>query len=194
VSPQLDGSLVGAGLPGVPRARDVHLEDLADPPGARRHQENSITQHDGLVHRMGYEHHGLGLALEDLQQLLLERLPGLGVQGAEGLVHQQHGRVDGQGPGQTRPLLHSARELEGVGVLEAGQADQADVAVHHRRDLAPRAAEELEPVRDVLVQALPRKEPELLEDHRHRPRGRSDAAPVDQHLAGVRRHQPVEHA
>ena len=47
------------------------------------------------------------------------RAPGLGVEGAERLVEQQHVGLRGQRPGDGDPLAHAARQLPGqaVGVL-----------------------------------------------------------------------------
>ena len=59
----------------------------------------------------------------------------------ERLVHQQHGRVDGERAGEVRPLLHAARELVGVVLLEAGQADHVD------EGLGPSAASARETLR-----------------------------------------------
>ena len=62
----------------------------------------------------------------DPQQLGLHELAGLGVERGERLVHEQQLRVDGERPGQVGALLHAARQLVGVLVLEARQPDQLD--------------------------------------------------------------------
>ena len=63
------------------------------------------------------------LLLEGLQ-LDLEPLAELGVQGAERLVEQQHGRVQDQRARQRDALLLPARELAGPALLEPGQSHQ----------------------------------------------------------------------
>ena len=64
--------------------------------------------------------------LLEAEELLLEPLPGDGVDGPEGLVHEQDGRVPGQGAGHTDPLRLPARELVrvAVGVDRRVEADQ----------------------------------------------------------------------
>src|SRR5207244_5663179 len=48
----------------------------------------------------------------------------LGVEGAKGLVEQQHLRVTGEGTGERHPLLLAARELAGLATAVAGEADE----------------------------------------------------------------------
>ena len=57
------------------------------------------------------------------QQEVLHRPLGLGVEGAERLVEQQHVGLGGQGPGDGDPLAHAARQLAGqaVGELARGR-------------------------------------------------------------------------
>ncbi len=66
---------------------------------------------DGVV--VGDEHHGVPRGVELLQHG--QHLPArVGVQGAGGLVGQDHRRVPGQGPGDGHPLLLAAGELHGL--------------------------------------------------------------------------------
>jgi MFS family permease len=62
----------------------------------------------------------------DAQQQLLHQLARLVVQRAERFVHQQDARVVGQRAGQRGALLHAARQLLGVVLLETLQAHLAD--------------------------------------------------------------------
>ena len=65
---------------------------------------------------------GAGVARQHLQ-VVLHHHPGLGVEGAERLIHQDHvGAVD-QRPGDRPALLHAARQLVGEIVFEPGEAD-----------------------------------------------------------------------
>ena len=66
---------------------------------------------------------GLG---PDLQQLGLHELARLRVQRRERLIHQQHGRVRRQRPGQIHALLHAAGKLRRIVPFEAAQAHQLD--------------------------------------------------------------------
>jgi len=60
----------------------------------------------------------------DVLELTLELLAELEVQGAEGLVQEQHLRVLDQRPGKGYPLLLSSRELPGTTALAADQLHQ----------------------------------------------------------------------
>ena len=57
-------------------------------------------------------------------ELDLEGPAQLGVEGAEGLVEQEHRRPEHEGPGQGDPLLLATRQLTGPALLVAGQLDQ----------------------------------------------------------------------
>ncbi len=72
---------------------------------------------------MGDEDDGAAVLLLKVQQHILHLATLERVEGGEGLVHDDHRRVDGQGAGQADTLLHTAGELMGVLVREAGQAD-----------------------------------------------------------------------
>ena len=63
-----------------------------------------------------------------LQHQRLQFHPRQGVDRAEGFVEQQHIRVRGECAGDGDALLHPARQLPGIFVLEAGEADLRDIA------------------------------------------------------------------
>src|SRR5438128_1867861 len=75
---------------------------------------------------MGNEQHGLFGFHPDLQQLLLHQLAGLRVERCERLVHQQNLRIHDQRARKVHALLHAARQLVGIMMLEAGKADHLD--------------------------------------------------------------------
>ena len=79
-----------------------------DAPRPGGHDDHPLGQQNRLVHVMGDEEAGFLLLLPGFQQLGLELGPGLGIQGAEGLVHEQHLGIVGVGPGDGHPLLHAA--------------------------------------------------------------------------------------
>ena len=70
-----------------------------------------------------------------LQQLLVQPVADDLVERAERLVHQQDVGVEGQRPGDRGALLHAARELPGIFLLEAGEVDELERAARR----APRA-------------------------------------------------------
>ena len=78
-----------------------------------------VTKHDGLAQP----------ALQ-VEQLVLEAGPDDRVDGAVGLVHQQHRRVGGQGPGDADALLLAAGQLGRVAAEQLGvEPDQVDELV-----------------------------------------------------------------
>ena len=78
------------------------------------------------------------------QQLEVEPLAGQGVERAERLVEQQHPRLEGEGPGDRRPLAHPARQLDGSGIghggLEPDELEQLGEALASRRSPTSRRA------------------------------------------------------
>ena len=59
----------------------------------------------------------------------------LGVQVGQGLVHQQHPRLDDEGPGQGHPLLLPAGQLVGLAGLELVDLHHPQCLVHPGGDL-----------------------------------------------------------
>ena len=74
-----------------------------------------------------------------------------GVEGAEGLVEQQHLGLDRQGPGERHALALAARELAGVAVGEAVELHQGEQVVHPLADLVLRALADAEAEGDVVA-------------------------------------------
>ena len=67
---------------------------------------------------MGHQHNRPPQQAVDAQHLLLQRLAGHRVEGAEGLIHQQHLRICRQRPRHPHPLLLAAGELMRVTVAQ----------------------------------------------------------------------------
>ena len=80
------------GLDG-PRPGQLVYEDLRDPAGPRRHDDDPVGQEDGLLDAVGDEDDGLGAVDPDPLQLEVHPLAGQRVERAEWLVHQQQRRV-----------------------------------------------------------------------------------------------------
>jgi hypothetical protein len=80
-----------------------------------------VAQQQGLLDVVGHEHGGGAPAGQKGAQPLLHPQPRLGVEGAEGLVEQEEGRLVGQDLGDGRPLTHPARQLPGE---EGGEGRQ----------------------------------------------------------------------
>ena len=60
----------------------------------------------------------------DRADLVAQRDADLGVERGQGLVEQQHLRLDGERPRERDPLLLAARQLVRVAVAAVGQVDQ----------------------------------------------------------------------
>ncbi len=114
IEPQLGWSRVG----------ERHVERGHDAAGAGRHHEHPRRQEDRFGDRVGDEQRAEPEPLEQRDQLVVEALAGDLVDGAERLVEQEHVRFEHQRPGERGPHAHPARELLGVLVLGAGQADE----------------------------------------------------------------------
>ncbi|MNT87713.1 hypothetical protein D3C72_2281620 [compost metagenome] len=67
---------------------------------------------------MGDKYNRLPRLLPDLQQLILQQLPGLGIDSPEGLIHQQYLRIVCERAGNGHALLHAARQLIRIAVGE----------------------------------------------------------------------------
>ena len=89
---------------------------------------------------MGHEHEGDADVALDLLELELHRPAQLEVEGAEGLVEEQHARAVDQRPGQGDALALAARELGGP--AGGGVAELDGVEGRHRA-LAPLGARDL---------------------------------------------------
>ena len=105
------------------RPRQVDLDDPRDPPRPRRHHHHPIGEGDGLGHAVGDEDHGARPLEPEALELGVERLAGQGVERAERLVEEEHGRVDDQRPRQRRALGHAAGQLPRPQPRDVGEAD-----------------------------------------------------------------------
>ena len=111
----------------VALARQVDVDDRADPARPRRHDDDPRRQEDRLGDGVGDEHDRRPGPLPDLEQLEVHPLAGHLVEGPERLVHEQDRRVDGERAGDRHALLHAARQLPRVVAGEVGQLDEAEV-------------------------------------------------------------------
>ena len=162
---------------------DVDVHNVLDAAGAGAHDHHTLGQDDGLLHVVGDEEAGLLLLLPGVEQLLLQLGAGLGVQGAEGLIHQQHLGVDGIGPGDGHALLHAAGELLGIGLGEALQIHHLQILVGDLLGLLVALALELEAELHVLLHGEPGEQGVLLEHDAAVGAGALHGLAVHQHLA-----------
>ena len=108
------------------------------------HEDDDVRQVQGLRHVVGDKDEGFIQLLLEGAHLLLEGAAGHGVQGGEGLIHQDDGRGGGQGTQDADALLLSAGHLRGVfmGVLLIGQVDHIQQLPHDAVALLPAVLEQ----------------------------------------------------
>ena len=111
--------MISAGLPGqlravdVARAGEVDRELVLDPPRVRREEHHAVAQADGLAHVVGDEEDRLPALRPDPLEVAVELLAGHGVERAEGLVHEEHAGVRGEGSGRAPPAASCRRRARG---------------------------------------------------------------------------------
>ena len=140
--------------------------------------------------------------LVDLLEQAEDRLRGVRVKGAGGLVAQEVFRPRRQGAGNGHALLLTAGELRGVGLCAVGQTDEFEQFLSARLRLVALDARDLEREADVAQHRALLEQVEALEDHADvLPRLEQIAsaelrhvAPVDAHRAGGRPLEEVDAA
>ena len=105
--------------------------------------------------------------MPDPQQFGLHAPAGQRVEGGEGLVHQQHGGLHGQGAGDLQALLHAARELHRELRPVTVETDHAQVLGPDGVALGAAQALEGEAEPHILLDGQPREQcgPGVLEEH-----------------------------
>src|SRR5262249_45905579 len=126
----------------------------------------------------------------DPLELDVHLLPGHRVERPEGLVHEEHRRVVDEGPRERDPLLHAARQLPGVALLEALQADERQEL--ERCGAVPLAREALRVDRQehVVEDGAPREEDRRLEAHADVPARAGDGRAPEPRIAARGGHEP----
>ena len=132
--------------------------------GGRRHDHDSRREEHRLRDRVRDEDDRRATRVPDPQQLEVQPLTRHLVQGTEGLVHQQQRRIERKRPGDRDPLLHPARELPWVVVLEALELHQLEQLPYTGGTLLSAPLQQLERQRDVLRDRPPVVEHRFLED------------------------------
>jgi hypothetical protein len=168
----------------APRPRDVHVHVVHEPARPRRHDQHAVAEEDRLRDRVRDEQHRLAPLQPDALQLEVHVLTGHGVQGPERLVHEQHGRVVDEAPGDGHALLHAARQLPRVALLEAAQADQPQQLGAHAPVALPVEALHVDGQQHVVEHRAPGKQHRRLEDHADVAAGAVDERAAQPRLAG----------
>ncbi|MCY1353754.1 hypothetical protein D9M68_483180 [compost metagenome] len=114
----------------------VRRADLFD--RALAHDDDAVGQFQRLLLVVGDEDRRVAGAVVDLAQPLAQFLPDLGVERAEGLVEQQHVRLDRHGAGERHALALAAGQLGGITFVEAGELHQVEQIEGPLADLSGR--------------------------------------------------------
>src|SRR5712691_705096 len=112
----------------MPRPLQCHIDLLDDPGGPPREHVHAVGEIHGLLDVVGDEQDRGAERAPQAEQRVLQLDARERVEGAEGLVHQQHVRLAGERARDGDTLLHASRELPGMMALEAPEADQLQVA------------------------------------------------------------------
>ena len=116
-------------------------------------------------HLVGDDDDGDAQPAVDVLQQGQDGLGGHGVEGAGGLVAEQHLGVAGEGAGDGDALLLTAGELRGVVVGLVGQSDDLEQLLHALVGLCAGHAGQLEGVAHIAGDGLLHQQIELLKDH-----------------------------
>ena len=173
------------------------LEIGADVAGIAAQHDDAVGQQHRLFDVVRDQEDGLGghgLVGPQLQQLTAQVLGGQHVQGAEGLVHEEHLRLDHQGAGKADALLHAARQFLGIGGLEAVQAHRVQHLHAALAALVGGNAAGLQRGFHVFQHREPGKEGEALEDDGDVDLRIGDGLLVPVDLAGGGRGEAGQHA
>jgi hypothetical protein len=128
------------------------------------HDGDAVAELERLVEVVADEDDGaVALSLE-VEELVLEARADQGVEGREGLVHQEDRGVGGEGAGEAHALLHPARELAHQGVRAVMEVDELELLLDAGGALAAGLAAQLQP-RPRCRARCAREEAELLEHH-----------------------------
>lgn len=111
------------------------------------------------------EQHGEPQLPVQVAQQLKDGAGGLRVEGAGGLVGEQHLGVACEGAGDADALLLAAGELGGVGLGLVGEADEVEQLQRLAGPLVPRRTEDFEGQLDVVLDGPGGEQVEVLEDH-----------------------------
>src|ERR1700730_1388205 len=171
---------------------EARVDDRLDAARARRHHRYPVGEIDRLLHVVSDEDHGLRRALPDGDQLGLHEAAGLRVERAERLVHQQNLWIYRERAGERGALLHPARKLRRIGVLEAAKPDEIDEALRPRFAARARQAGTLEAVEHVRPHGLPREQGKVLEHDAAVGARRDDRIAVDENPPALDRQEAAD--
>lgn len=138
----------------------------------------------GLLDAVGDGHDGGFPGRPQGQKVILQTFPGRNVQGAEGLIHEQDGRVQDQHPGQGDALAHSAGEPARIDPGEIRQPHPFELLAHDPVAFRLPDAPQAQPKGHVSGYGQPGKQGRVLKNHGPVRAGAADRTAVDQDSPG----------
>ena len=139
----------------VARARQAYGDLGLDRAGVRGHDHHAVGEIHGFGHVVRHVDHRLSRLPPHLRQQPLHVVARESVERGERLVHEQHGRIVGQRPGNGDPLLHAPGEMVRKGVGEFLQLHQPELLQRDLLALLPGHALHLQPEGDVAQRGAP---------------------------------------
>ena len=177
-----------------PRPAHGDFHQFLDPARIGRQHDDPVRQVDRLLQVVGNEQDGHVDIAPDLQQVGLHLGAGLGIQRAEGFIHQQHPGLHGQRAGDGHALLHAPGQLVGIGIHKLLQSHDLDplVRVFLCASLVLPHAPHAE--HDIALHRQPGEQGVSLEDHATIRPGAGHGLVIDLHHPGRRIVQPGDNA
>ena len=124
-------------------------------PGFDCKRDHPVAEVDRLFEIVGDEHDGDAGGGDEARHLVLQAMPGHGVERAERLVHQEDRRLLRQAARDLQALLHAAGELRRVSLGVGGEADRAQQLADAGSALPLRHADRLQRQRHVAGDGAP---------------------------------------
>src|SRR5438105_6090085 len=174
----------------VARPREVHAVDAFHRSRSSGEDDDAVSQRDRLLEVVRDGHDRRAIRRPQLQQLVLHQRPGLHVERAEGLVHEEDGRLVDERLGERGALAHPARELVRVVALEPAEPDAGDPVARAPLGFSSSGPAKARPGRDVVEDVLPGKDRIDLEDIPNIPGDALDGLAVDEDVAVAGRLEP----
>ena len=113
---------------------------------------------------MCHKDYCLAGAFEQTKEEVADQDAGLGVEGAEGLIHQEDGGVIGERSGHCDALAHAARELGGEALGRVGEFDLREQVAGARTGGCRAVTGQTQGEFDVRLRGLPGQQRVALED------------------------------
>ena len=103
----------------VARSRQLNYEFLLHPTRMRGKKQDSIAQTNRFADVVGDKDNGFAARFPNALEVAIELLAGEGVEGGEGLIHQEDAWIRGESSGQSDALFHSPGKLVDVSAFKS---------------------------------------------------------------------------